>query len=489
MYINEYFLKKNIYAYSKKYIKGIKIYLKHIKVKVIYTIFVFTALAAFDNIIIGLFPPLFQYIAKDLHVGIAKLGTISAVNILVTAVSSVYWGYLSGKFQRKKLIMIGTLIWVVSVFLTAYSQSYFQLLLYQIVTGVGLGCIASIGFSVLTDYIPYGKRGMVLSLWGMAQGLGGIAGSLLASLTSTYSSWRWPFEIVGYIGFFLIVLYFFVEEPSRGQSDPELKGLAKKGHSYNYIIEAKQILPILFKGSNVFLFLQAFFMNIATGSLIWIPTLYIFKIEQQGYSLETAVIASGYLYAIFQVGGMTSVYFGHLGDRFQRKTYKGRALLTALFVFLTMPLYILLFMVPMTDLVLPHNHHVFTILLDLMKQIFINPWIALLFVLSFLASAAQSANTPNWLALITDVNLPEHRGTAFSVANLFNSLGRTIGNIGVGLILGIISYHYQEPYSYIITLSILQIFLIPSAVCYLVMAKKNVFDIKKVKKTLTERAK
>ena len=79
------------------------------------------------------------------------------------------------------------------------------------------------------------------------------------------------------------------------------------------------------------------------------------------------------------------------------------------------------------------------ILVGLIKQIFANPWMLLLFVLSFFASAAQSANTPNWLALITDVNLPEHRGTAFSVANLFNSLGRTIGNVGVGIILGVIS--------------------------------------------------
>ena len=71
--------------------------------KMKFTIFVFIALAAFDNIIIGLFPPLFQYIAQDLKVGIAKLGIISAINILVTAISSVYWGYLSGKFKRKRL--------------------------------------------------------------------------------------------------------------------------------------------------------------------------------------------------------------------------------------------------------------------------------------------------------------------------------------------------------------------------------------------------
>lgn len=87
-------------------------------VRAIYTIFVFIALAAFDNIILGLFPPLFSDIAKELHVNIAEMGNIPAVNILVTAISSIYWGYLSGKFKRKRLIIIGTLIWVVSVFLT-----------------------------------------------------------------------------------------------------------------------------------------------------------------------------------------------------------------------------------------------------------------------------------------------------------------------------------------------------------------------------------
>lgn len=456
--------------------------------KIKFTIFVYIALAAFEHIIIGLFPPLFQYIATDLQVGIGKLGIISGVNILVTAISSIYWGYVSGKHRRKSLIIIGTFLWVISVFLTSISQNYLQLLLFQMLTGVGLGCIASIGYSVLTDFIPYRKRGMILSLWGMAQGLGGIAGSLLASLTAANTSWRWPFEIVGFIGLILMILYFFVEEPSRGQSDPELRGMMSKGQMYNYIIESKHIMSLLLKGSNVYLFLQAFFMNIATGSLIWMPTLFIFKIQQQGYSMETAMIASGYLYAIVQLGGMTSVYFGHLGDKLQHKSYKGRSLLTAVLVFLTLPFYVFMFIVPMDGLSLPSDNNPIFIFIQLIKQFFVNPWMLLLLVLSFLASAAQSANTPNWLALITDVNLPEHRGTAFSVANLFNSIGRTIGNIGVGIVLGVISNYYHEPYSFIITLSILQIFLIPSALCYLGMAKKNVTDIKHVKKILKKRS-
>lgn len=458
-------------------------------VKMIYTIFVFVALAAFDNIIIGLFPPLFSSIAKDLNVPLSALGIVSAINILVTSISSIYWGYLSGKFNRKKLIIIGTIFWSLSVFLTSRSSTYVQLLIFQIFTGIGLGCIASIGFSVLTDYIPYKFRGMLLSLWGMSQGFGGIAGALMASLIATASNWRKPFEIVSIIGLMLTILYFFIKEPTLGEAEPELKELIKEGYEYNYNIEFSHLYEIALKSSNVLLFFQGFFMNITTGSLIWLPTLYISKIQQQFYSIGTATIAAGYIFALFQIGGLTSGFFGYLGDVFQRKSYKGRAIITSFFVFITMPFYIALFIIPMNNLLLPDDNNPTSILFSLLKQIAINPWMTAMFILSFFASAAQSANTPNWLALITDVNLPEHRGTAFSVANLAGSLGRTIGNVGVGFLLSIISTYKGEPYNYMITLIIFQLFLIPSAFCYIKMAKSNNKDIENVKSILFKRSK
>ncbi len=457
--------------------------------KMIYTIFVFVALAAFDNIIIGLFPPLFSSIARDLNVSLSALGAVSAVNILVTSLSSIYWGYLSGKFKRKKLIIIGTIFWSISVFLTSVSNNYFQLLIFQIFTGIGLGCIASIGFSVLTDYIPHKKRGMILSLWGMSQGFGGIAGALMASLTATYAGWRAPFKIVSVIGFFLIILYLFIKEPTLGEAEPELKELINAGYEYNYDIEFNHLYELVSKHSNILLFFQGFFMNITTGSLIWLPTLYISKIQHLGYDNKTAIIASGYLFALFQIGGLTSSFFGHLGDIVQGKSYKGRAILTSFFVFITMPFYILMFMIPMNNLVLPRNNNASLIFFGLLKEIVVNPWITGMFILSFLASAAQSANTPNWLALITDVNLPEHRGTSFSVANLANSLGRTLGNVGVGTLLVIVSRYALEPNNYIITLIIFQMFLIPSSFCYIKMAKSNALDINEVKLTLHKRSK
>lgn len=463
--------------------------MKTLNIKMIYTIFVFVALAAFDNIIIGLFPPLFSSIAKDLNVNISALGTVSAVNILVTSLSSVYWGYLSGKLNRKKLIIIGTVLWSISTFLTSRSSTYAQLFIFQIFTGIGLGCIASIGFSVLTDYIPHKFRGMLLSLWGMSQGFGGIAGALMASLIATATNWKKPFEIVSIIGFFLTILYLFIKEPTLGESEPELQELVKEGYEYNYNIEFNHFSEIASKHSNILLFFQGFFMNITTGSLIWLPTLYISKIQHQGYSARIAIIASGYLFGLFQIGGLSSAFFGYLGDVSQRKTYKGRALLTSFFVFITAPLYLAMFITPMNNLVLINSNNPYLILISILKQIIINPWMTIMFVLSVLASAAQSANTPNWLALITDVNLPEHRGTAFSVANIASSLGRTVGNVGVGYLFATVSKYIKEPNSYMITLIIFQLFLIPSALLYIKMAKSNAKDISEVKSTLRQRAK
>lgn len=463
--------------------------MKNIDFRTIYTIFVFLALAAFDYIILGLFPPLFVSIAKDLDVHISMLGIVLAVNIFVSSVSAIFWGYLAGKYNRKHLIIIGTVFWAVSVFFTSKSQNYIQLVITQVFTGIGLGCISSIGYSVLTDYIPHKYRGTILSLWGISQGFGGIAGAIMASLISTSTNWRTPFEIVSIIGFLLIGLYLFVKEPVKGNMEPELQDVLSSGNDYNYSIQIKNIKSIVTKPSNILLFIQAFFYNIATGTLIWLPTLYSAKVVQQGYGIKTAIIAAGYLYALFQIGGLTATFFGYLGDKVHKKSYRGRSKLAAFFMFASIPFYFIMYFIPMNNLKLPPGDAAIPILIELLKQVFTNPWIGGIFILSFIACQALSANTPNWLALITDVNLPEDRAAAFSIANLANGIGRTIGNAAFGGVLGFISIHFHEPENYIFTMCIFALFFIPAGTLYLRMSGHNKKDISMVKSTLRIRAK
>lgn len=455
----------------------------------IYTIFVFVALASLDNAVIGLFPPLFSSIARDLHIHVSSLGIVSAINILITALSSLVWGYAADRGPRKILIISGTVVWSIAVFMTAYSKSYTQLVIYQVFTGIGLGCISSIGFSVLTDFFPKKRRGMLMSLWGSSQGFGGIAGSVMASVVAPAATWRRPFEIIAVIGFLFIFLYFFIREPMKGAVEPELEKLIAEGYEYNYVIEYDHLLDIITKKSNVWLMLQGFFLNITVGTLIWLPTLYISKIESLGFSSKTALIASGYLYALLQIGGLASIYFGHLGDKLQRHTYSGRIVLSAFAIAITIPLFIMMFSINIRTLTLVDNPNPVVIFTGLLKEFIINPQMLIMFLLALGATAAQSANSPNWLALLTEVNLPEHRATTFSIANLVNGVGRAAGNIFLGAVLKIISVSTHEPQNYIITMIIFQVFYMVSLFCYIILLKHIKGDLCDVKDVLTQRAK
>jgi len=62
------------------------------------------------------------------------------------------------------------------------------------------------------------------------------------------------------------------QEPTLGELEPELKELIKEGCNYTYNMEFSHFRKIISKNSNIFLFFQGFFMNISTGSLIWLPT-------------------------------------------------------------------------------------------------------------------------------------------------------------------------------------------------------------------------
>ncbi|HOQ00108.1 MAG TPA: MFS transporter [Acetivibrio clariflavus] len=462
---------------------------KTAKINTILTLTILILSASLDNAILGLFPSLFSSISEDLNINVSIMGVVSAVTIFFSAISSVFWGYMADKGKRKPLLIIGTFIFTFSTFLTSFSQNYFQLIIYQIFTGIGLGCIGSIGYSVLTDFIPKKHLGTLLSLWGLSQGFGGIAGAIIAPIISTHSTWRQPFIIISIIDFIFIFSFFFMKEPEKGSAEPELKDLQKEGIKYNYSIKLSHIPEIAAKRSNKWLMMQGFFMQITIGTLIWLPTLYASKIRAEGINADTAAIAAGYFYGLLQMGGLSSTYFGYLGDKIQSKTYRGRALLTGSLILAAIPLYVLMFLLPMDNLILPASNEPFLILISLVKQFFTNPWILLMFILAVLATAAQSANTPNWLALLTDINLPEHRATAFSISNLINGFGRSIGNILIGIVLNFISLKLSEPYNYIYTMILFQLFFIPAVYCYYKVSENSGRDIRKVKSTLKLRAK
>lgn len=457
--------------------------------KNIFTIFVFVLLASLDNAAIGMLPPLFSSIARDLGFHVSGLGMVSAVSIFVISLSAIFWAFLSAKTSRKLLIILGTVIWSISVYITSISHTFFHLLLSQFFTGIGLGCISAIGFSILSDSVSKKWRGTVMSLWAMSQGFGTIAGSLMASTIAPLFSWRKPFEVLSILGFIFIMLYFFIEEPPKGASEPELQELFEKGATYEHSIRLKDIHYVFSNKSNLLLMLETLLINISNGTLIWLPTLFIARLEHAGVPSATSIVAAGFIYAISQAGGIISIYLGYIGDKLQRKNLSGRALFTAALVFLSCPLYVIAINIPLINFIIPATTNPVSVILYLGGQLISNKSFIMLILVAILASAANSVNYPNWLAMLIDVNLPEHRAAMFSIANLVTGTGRALGNALIGWLLAYISGFLSEPVNYSASLSFSQIFVIPAAIFLILISRTCKKDIIEVRKMLSQRAK
>lgn len=451
----------------------------------LYTVVVFIILASLDNVAIGLVGPLVTPISNAIGVREATITFTLGLTFLVSAVASVAWAYVGDRSNRKRLLMIGTLIWAAGSYGTASSSSYWPLFAAQMFAAIGLGAVASVGFSVVTDLITPRRRGLVMSFWGLSQGIGTLAGVLLAGLLGG-SDWRRPFYVLTVVGLAATFAYLFTVNIQRGASEPQLAEAVAAGE-YDYRISRADLPGIARRRTNVWLVLQGFTAQLVFGSLVMLPRLFQAKAEDVGYSLPTAV-AIGSVYAtLFQLGGVLSIVGGIVGDRVQQRTPRGRAMVASVGILGAIPFYVVLFFVPIR-LDVADGAGAGAVVTGVLASVVTEPVMALSFLAALVALALTSANSPNWYALIAEVNPPEQRGTVFSLGNLVNGFGRSAGTSLTGQVFGALERAMPAPWNFAVGLAAFQVFFIPTGVMYWLASRTSPADIAEVQRTLAERA-
>jgi MFS family permease len=453
----------------------------------LFTIVVFVTLASLDNAALATIPSMVLPITEALNTSKTAVGFLTATVILITALSAVGWGYWGDRSDRKRLLFWGTLVWAVGSGLSSTALAYWQLFVWQILTAIGLGVIASVGFSVISDFVSPRRRGLAMSFWGLSQGIGGIVGGLIASQLGA-DDFGAALRVIALLGLAVSALYLLTYDPPRGMREPDLAGLHEQGITYDYRIEPDQIQSLFRRRTNVWLILQGLSAQVAYGSIIWVPLLYQEKVMAAGYDLSTATKVGGILGAIFQIGGIFSILAGHIGDRVQRRTLSGRAIVSAIGILGAIPFFLLFFFIPLHGLEVTNGAGTGTLMREVLLEAVGNPWVAAAFLTSIAAVALTGADSPNWFALISDVNLPEHRGTIFGLANFANGIGRAAGNGLTGAVAGAFERALPPPLNWAVGLTVFQVFFLPTGYCYYRAAKTSPDDIGEVRSILSQRS-
>ncbi|MEU1604982.1 MFS transporter [Micromonospora matsumotoense] len=452
----------------------------------LYSVVVFVVLASLDNVAIGLVPPLYGPISGSLGVPQRMLGLVTAVSFLVSAVAAVAWAYVGDRTNRKPLLMVGTLVWAAGTGGSAFATGFPTFLAAQLVAAVGLGAVGSVGFSVVTDLISPRRRGLVMSFWGLSQGVGTLAGTLTGGLLGA-TDWRRPFLLLTVVGLAATVAYLLTYDIRRGQSEPELAEAIDAGVGYDYRITRADLPRILDRRTNRWLILQGLTAQAAFGSLVWLPVLFAERAQAQGYSAATAVVVGSVFATLFQLGGVFSIIGGLVGDARQRRNPRGRAQVAAVGILAALPFYLVLFFVPIR-IDVPDGGGTGAVVGAVLTSVVTEPTVGLSLLTALVALALTSANSPNWFALIADVNPPEHRGTVYSLGNLVNGVGRAAGNGLVGAAFHALRAAFPPPLNYAVGLAAFQLFFIPTGLMYWLASRTSPRDIEAVRDLLHQRA-
>ncbi|MBD3230956.1 MAG: MFS transporter [Candidatus Lokiarchaeota archaeon] len=455
--------------------------------KSLYTIIIFIVLASLDNAAIAILPAITRLVAVRLlgneYLEGYVLNLVSIMTFII-AFTSFVWGYWGDKYPRKKLLLYGTVIWVVMCFLTYFSLNYVMLAIFQIFAGIGLGAIASVGFSVIVDFVSANRRGLALSLWGLSQAAGTMIGYLIAVLFAADFGWAYPFLVISIVSVGFIIAYFFTEEPKRGAKEKELQKLFEEGKLYEYRIRRQDLKDIITNRSNIWLILQGAFAQVGWGAIAILPSIFGHKLSLYGFTVDQGQEVGGLIAALFQLGGIFSILFGWLGDKLQKRTLKGRSIISAFGVFTGIPLFI-------TMLLIPYNFDTTSFsdpISFVFGQLASNPLFLIAFICSVFAAMMMSADSPNFFALVGDVNLPEHRGTLFGLTNFTNGIGRSLGPFILSgfqiLLTPIVGFELSWVYGMVF----IQFFFLATGIFFLLTARAAPHNIREVKKTLESRA-
>ena len=345
-------------------------------------------------------------IEKEFSVNDAAIGLMSGLFTILGAVVSIVWGYLTDKKNRKLLFVYSILLGQIPCLLTAFVQNYPQFFILRILTGIGVGVSFPTIFSLIGDMYGEKERASAVTWMVTVIGLGQIIGQLLGGYLGPAFGWRFPFLVTALPG--LIVLpffYFFVSEPRRGATEESLKALINGGYVYSRTMKLSDYRELFRVKTNLYLFIQGLVGTIPWGA---IPLFLVkFLSEDRGFTIQEATT----VFLFFGVGATIGTIVGGLwGGALFKRTASHLPLLCSATTFAGALIAVVIFILP-----LGRN-------------------LPLMLILGLLASFIAMITNPNVKTMLLDVNVPENRGSIFSIFNLTDSVGTGLGKLVGGVL-------------------------------------------------------
>ncbi|MHA1562768.1 MAG: MFS transporter [Promethearchaeota archaeon] len=432
----------------------------------IFTLLMILLFSYADQNLLGPFlnPHLEYFFGSTDNINVPKMTYISSAFVFISSISMVAFAILADKTTRKWVLFAGTIIYsifsIIVIFVPSGESGYVFFFITRIMNGIGIGAIVPTIFSMVGDVANPKKRTIAFAYVNVAIILGQLIGMVLGGLMGDV--WRTTYLVIGIISLILGLGLIIFKEPKRGASEDVFEGL--EGAEYNFRISKDDFKRIWTNKSNFWL-IANFIDCIPSGLIFFLIFKYLEDTRNMAPEMTTTIV---FIAFISGIGG--ALVFGYLGDKWFKKDRRAKVMIALICNGFPVIFFIIFIL---TDFSLVDN--------VTFEDAFATKGFLLAMGSLILLMFINQGVGPNWHSTLTDVNLPENRGTMISLASAMDLIGHTVGPLIGGAIttsvLGLQGAMWAA-----ILFWILNIFL------WLPVFRYIEGDLDSVQKTLTERA-
>lgn len=147
--------------------------------------------------------PLGPTLMLDFNISPAQFGSLVSSYNFSAAITGLIFSTIADRFDRKKLLDISMVGFIIGTVLCGLAPSFTLLLLGRILTGVFGGILNILVFALVTDLVPFERRGNAMGVVMASFSVASVIGIPIGLAISDYISWHWTFFFIAFFSSFI----------------------------------------------------------------------------------------------------------------------------------------------------------------------------------------------------------------------------------------------------------------------------------------------
>ncbi len=144
-------------------------------------------------------------IANEFSLNAISLSWIVSIFLLSSAILPVPFSKLADRVGRKKIFVIGILVFLISTLLCGFANSGNTLIIGRLFQGIGASMMFATNMAILTTVFPPNERGKALGINTAVVYISLSSGPFIGGILTHYLGWRSIFFVTGMVGVLVLI--------------------------------------------------------------------------------------------------------------------------------------------------------------------------------------------------------------------------------------------------------------------------------------------